>query len=302
MTKMYKTLAICFSLMFLFAKCKTDSDIENYKEIVGLTMGGITYTVIAPLKDPDGTKAEIEVLLKEVNDGMNTYVPNSLISQFNNSESGGTYDLTTAEAQHFYKNIAACRRIVKETNNHFDPTVGPLVNYWRFGPDGKYNLTAIDSTKVDSLMNVVSFNRIILKKDQTSFQIDKSDSRVELDFSAIAKGYAVDEIASLLESQGIDDYFVDIGGETRLKGLSDKDIPWIIGISTPLKEASARDIFKIIHDECMYADAYATACMVMGLEKALQFVNTHPEISYLFLYSDKKGEIESVSSGDIDFM
>jgi len=279
---------------------------------------------------------------------MNHYLPNSLITQFNNSNKGKTFDLSEKEAQHFYENIAASRRIVKETSNHFDPTVGPLVNYWKFGPDGKYNLRAIDSTKVDSLMQVVSFNRVILKKDEETFSIDKSDPRVKLDFSAIAKGYGVDAIAELLESKGIKNYFVDIGGETKVAGMNDKGIPWILGISTPDEKAGTGDFLKaisitdkaiatsgnyrnvyevdgvklshtinpftgypersnllsatIIHEECMYADAYATACMVMGLEKALRFVNTHPEVSYLFLYSNGGEEILSVDSGDLSLI
>jgi len=309
---------------------------------------GTSYQVTCPTDDPTSLKVDIETLLKEVNDGMNHYLPNSLISQFNNSEKGITYQLKTIEAKHFFENIVASRRVVKETNNHFDPTVGPLVNYWKFGPDGKYNLTSIDSTKVDSLMDVVSFNRIILKKSDTEFTIDKSDPRVMLDFSAIAKGYGVDMIAELLESKGIENYFVDIGGETRVAGLNDKGIQWVLGINMPKENAAINELSKvisitnkavatsgnyrnvyeidgikvshtinpftgypersnllsatIIHDECMYADAYATACMVMGLEKALRFVNTHPEISYLFLYSNEEGELASVDSGDIKFL
>ena len=334
-------------IVFISAFACKQNPTTNYQKISGLTMG-TSYQVTCPTGDTKTLQIEIEALLKEINDGVNHYLPNSLITQFNNSEKGETYNLNEIEAQHFYENIAASRRVVKETNNHFDPTVGPLVNYWKFGPDGKYNLTSIDSTKVDSLMEVVSFNRIILKKTETSFSIDKSDPRVKLDFSAIAKGYGVDMIAELLESQEIKNYFVDIGGETRVAGINNKGIPWVLGINTPKEDAGIKELSKvisitekaiatsgnyrnlyevegvkvshtinpftgypertillsvtIIHDECMYADAYATACMVMGLDKALQFVNTHPELSYLFLYSKEDGELASVDSGDITFL
>ena len=344
---MFRSLSFCLLLLAFITACKNDPAQAKYVQIKGLTMGTY-YSITGTIDDPRATQLAIEALLNEVNDGMNHYLPNSLITNFNNSETGETFDLSSIEAQHFYENIAASRRVVKETNNHFDPTVGPLVNHWRFGPDGKYNLTAIDSTVIDSLMQIVSFNRIILKKEDDSFRIEKSDPRVMLDFSAIAKGYGVDAIAGLLEGRGVENYFVDIGGENKLKGVNDKGAPWVLGINTPKEDAGVKDLSKvisltdkaiatsgnyrqvyevdgvkvshtinpftgypersnllsvtIIHDECMYADAYATACMVMGLEKALQFVNTHPEISYLFLYSHEEGEIASVDSGDITFM
>lgn len=338
---------ILFGLLISSISCKPGPAEVTYKKITGLTMGTY-YQVTCTTNDAQSIKTQIESLLQEVNDGMNHYLPNSLITQFNNSENGETFNFSEIEARHFYKNIEASQQVVKETSNHFDPTVGPLVNYWKFGPDGKYNLTTIDSTKVDSLMEIVGFNRITLNKKDTVFSIDKSDPRVALDFSAIAKGYGVDAIAELLESKGIKNYYIDIGGENRVAGMNNKDIPWVLAINTPKEDAGIKDWSKvisitdkaiatsgnyrnvyeidgikvshtinpftgypersnllsatIIHDECMYADAYATACMVMGLEKAQQFVNTHPEVSYLFLYSDVDGEIQSVDSGDIEFL
>lgn len=345
--RMKRSIFIYFIAVVFIGGCKTDSSTLSYEKITGQTMGTY-YAITATVKDPAATQQAIEVLLSEINAGVNNYLPNSLITNFNNSETGGDYDISTIEGQHFYENIAASRRVVKETNNHFDPTVGPLVNYWRFGPDGKYNLTAIDSTKVDLLMQVVSFNRVILKKGSNNFRIDKSDPRVKLDFSAIAKGYGVDKVAELLENKGVENYFVDIGGENKLKGVNDKGMPWVLGINTPKADAGIKEFSKIIsitdkaiatsgnyrqvyevdgvklshtinpftgypersnllsatiiHDQCMYADAYATACMVMGLEKALQFVNTHPEISYLFLYSNENGEIDAVASEGLNFL
>jgi thiamine biosynthesis lipoprotein len=278
-------------IVFISAFACKQNPTTTYQKISGLTMG-TSYQITCPTDDTKTLQIEIEALLKEINDGMNHYLPNSLITQFNNSEKGETYNLNEIEAQHFYENIAASRRVVKETNNHFDPTVGPLVNYWKFGPDGKYNLTSIDSTQVDSLM--------------------------------------------------------EVGGETRVAGVNNKGIPWVLGINTPKEDAGIKELSKvisitekaiatsgnyrnlyevegvkvshtinpftgypertnllsvtIIHDECMYADAYATACMVMGLDKALQFVNTHPELSYLFLFSKEDGELASVDSGDITFL
>ncbi|MBT8219118.1 MAG: FAD:protein FMN transferase [Bacteroidia bacterium] len=338
-------LLLCYCILVF--SCRDAQDTSAYIKIHGETMG-TSYNITCAYDQPELLTDRIEKVLAEVNQGMNTYDQLSLISKFNQSEKGMDFDLDTPAARHFYQNMAASRRIVKETNGYFDPTVGPLVNYWGFGPSGRNNINVIDSMAIDSVMQVISFNRVILKKEGDAFTIDKSDPGVQLDFSAIAKGYGVDKIAEEMNQMGIQDYLVEVGGETRLAGKNAKGQNWSLAISEPKINASFQSIAHIlsitdrsvatsgnyrnyyevdgqifghtinpftgypersnllsatiIHDECMYADAYATACMAMGLEQSLLFVNTNPEVSYLFLYTDSEGQLQSADSGDLTFL
>lgn len=327
--------------------CKPSSNTSTYVKLQGRTMG-TSYHITCSFDDPEQLQDLIESHLKEVNIGMNTYDPNSLISKFNQSEKGMSFQLDNNPAKHFFTNTLTARKIVKETNGYFDPTVGPLVNYWGFGSVDRPKVLKIDSLAIDSLMEFVSFNRIILQKEESSFSINKSNQGVYLDYSAIAKGYGVDVIADLLGDLEIENYLVEIGGETRLSGKNALGESWNLAISEPNIDSNPESIAKIlsisnrsvatsgnyrnyykvddkiyshtinpftgypersnllsatiIHSECMYADAYATACMAMGLERSLQFVNTHPEISYLFLYTDENGQLQSVDSADLTFL
>ncbi|MBQ2583092.1 MAG: FAD:protein FMN transferase, partial [Erysipelotrichaceae bacterium] len=152
-----------------------------------------------------------------------------------------------------------------------------------------------------------------------------------LDCSAIAKGYGVDVVAQLLRDKGVQNYLVEIGGEVATKGISDKRLPWKIGVTKPTDDSLAvggelqtvlnvtdkcmatsgnyRNFYykgghkyahtidpktgypvqhsilsaTVLADQCAKADAYATAFMVMGLERAKQLLEKHPELMVYFI-------------------
>ncbi|MEZ4949988.1 MAG: FAD:protein FMN transferase [Saprospiraceae bacterium] len=111
----------------------------------------------------------------------------------------------------------------------------PLVNYWGFGYDRHRAITNVDSVKVDSLRrNFVGFRKI--KYDVTV--VMKTSPGVELDFSALAKGYEVDAVAELLDKMGCKNYLVEIGGKLKAKVKIQERIFWVVGINTP-KESSS---------------------------------------------------------------
>ena len=162
-----------------------------------------------------------------------------------------------------------------------------------------------------------------------------------LSCSAVAKGYAVDVIAQLLEKKGVGNFMVDIGGEEVVRGENPKKSLWRIGINKPIDDSLAvnqelqtvlqvtnvgiatsgnyrnyyykdgkkyahtidpRTGYPVQHNilsatvvapDCMSADAYATAFMVMGLEEAERFADAHPDLDACFIYTDEKGEFQT---------
>jgi thiamine biosynthesis lipoprotein len=217
--------------------------------------------------------------------------------------------------------------VSKNSDGYFDITTSPLINAWGFGFK---NMDSITPEKIDSLREFVGYDKITIENGK----IVKSDSRVELNTSAIAKGYACDVIAKLLESFGIHNYMVYIGGEINAKGVNDSGVCWRIGVDKPredllftqhelqtilslcdkslatsgnyrnfyIKEGkkyahtinphtgypSETDILSatVIADDCMTADAYATAFTSMGMEKSIEIAKNIPELYYYFIYEN----------------
>lgn len=218
-------------------KEKSAADSDGFVRLSGETMG-TTYSVL--YRGEVDYKPSIDSLLREINLGVSTYIDSSTISSFNQSDSGFTVGLL--ESPHFIWNCIASLEVEVLTGGYFNPQVMPLVNFWGFGYEE--GTSFIDSVTVDSLVHLAHVNAFFLNHDLRNEkpQIVKSWSDASLDFSAIAKGYAVDEVADLLEARGIVDFMVEIGGETFTKGNSPKGKPWLLGITKPKNEKSEASV------------------------------------------------------------
>ena len=235
---MEKSWLFIFLLFTIGCQQTTTSTVKTFQRISGQTMG-TTYAIT--YQSNQDIKATIERILKEVNLGVNHYDPNSVISKFN--QATNTWQVQAdALHQHFYTNLVAAKEIHEATKGVFDPTLMPLVNYWGFGYTAKRPVTKVDAVKVDSLLRLVGFDNILIQESS----IRKSHPAMQLDFSALAKGYGVDQIGEALEAKGIDNYLVDIGGEVRAKGINKKGSPWRLGINTPNSEAAISEYLAVI--------------------------------------------------------
>lgn len=192
--------------------------------MVGETMG-TTYHISYFDEQQRDFKPQLDSILGVFNNSLNTYLPHSEISKFNTSGSF-TFDLP-----YFLPVLESSQKIVRMTNGAFDPTVMPLVNAWGFGPQQEITN---DSTLIDSLKQYVGFERVITFDNN---KVEKLEDNSMIDFNAIAKGYGVDVLAKFINDQGIDNLFVEIGGEVVVKGENLKsDKPWKIAIINPESE------------------------------------------------------------------
>lgn len=280
---------------------------------------GTYYNII--YKHKNDLKQDIVNVLNSVDNSLSPFNKNSIITAINENR-----DIVPDSM--FLRVFSMAQHISNETEGAFDITVAPLVNAWGFG--FKKGIPA-DSATIDSLRRYVGYTTVAYENGK----IVKNDPQTMLDCSAIAKGYACDEVARMLRNKGISDFMVEIGGEVVTEGKNEKGNKWAIGISTPEEGASHNDIQEIIHisgksmatsgnyrnyryegerrvahtidprtgypvqhsllsatvvaDNCTTADALATAFMVMGIEEAIEYSNSHPEIDVYLIYSDSTG-------------
>lgn len=207
-------------VILVFVSCKKEEKLQlNYTNGSAF---GTTFSVQFIDEEVLDFTRSYDSLTAVINASMSTYIEDSDISRINSG------DVTVTIDKHFINVFKASKKLYKETEGTFDPTVGILVNAWDFGPEGK--IKSLDSLKIDSLLVSVGLNKVTLKKDK----IIKNDPRTYLDFNALAKGYAVDVFATFLENKGFDNYLVEIGGEIRGKGSNViKQKPWRIGVEDP---------------------------------------------------------------------
>ena len=169
--------------------------------------------------------ADIVAELAKVDAALSMFNKESVISRINRGEN--------VETNEMFDNVfTLAERVSDNTDGAFDITVAPLVNAWGFGFKTGNPPT---KTAIDSLRSIVGYNEGKLQ----NHRVTKSDPRVMLDCSAIAKGYGCDVVAQLLRRRGIDNYMVEIGGEVVTHGISEKRLPWKIGVTKPTDDSLA---------------------------------------------------------------
>ena len=168
-------------------------------------------------------QAAIDSVLAEVDHSLSPFNKKSIITAINENTSMQT-------DERFRHVFTLAHQVYEATGGAFDITVAPLVNAWGFGFREGHTP---DSLQIDSLRQFVGFDKVHLQSDS----IVKSDPRVLLDCSAIAKGYGVDAVAQFLESRDVLDYMVEIGGEIRTGGVNPQGAAWHIGVNKPVDDS-----------------------------------------------------------------
>ena len=289
-----------------------------YQHDRGMVFGTVYHITYQSSKS---LQKDIEAELAKVDASLSPFNERSIITAVNENRD-------TVVNKMFTDVFTLAMKISNSTDGAFDITVAPLVNAWGFGFKGG----AMPSRhQVDSLKALVGYHKVSLADGRVS----KTDPRIMLDCSSIAKGYGCDVVAKFLSAKGIDNYMVEIGGEIVTRGISEKRLPWKIGVTKPTDDSlnvnqeiqtiinvtdkamatsgNYRNFYykngrkyahtidpstgypvqhnilssTVIADDCATADAYATAFMVMGLDKAKAVLSRHPELmAYFILASD----------------
>jgi thiamine biosynthesis lipoprotein len=210
----------------------------EFKSIRG-EIFGTTYTITSD--QPEIRKNSIDSLLRVIDFDLSTYKKESYLSSINQAAANDTIRNWTL---HFQKNILEAINIYHRSSGAFDVSVMPLVNYWGFGYTPKKAVTITDSLKVDSIMSFVGLDKWTINTDEN--YLVKNDYRQQLDFSALAKGYAVDQVSLYLLNHKSMNHMVEIGGEVVVRGKNAKEKDWTIAINYPSTESSLTDFIEAL--------------------------------------------------------
>jgi thiamine biosynthesis lipoprotein len=192
------------------------------------TSWSLTYTDASEAVDPAAVRAEIESVFELVNSSMNHYQPTSLISRFNTLPADAPVEVDWD----FAYVLSTALTLSEVTGGAYDVTVSALSELWGFGPDGPTRFPAPQA--VTDAMRAVGVEQLSWQPEIRL--LAKKVPGLALDFSSLAKGYAVDLAADALDEAGVMSYMLEIGGEVRVRGLSPRGDAWRIAVESPLAE------------------------------------------------------------------
>ncbi|MDD4820034.1 MAG: FAD:protein FMN transferase [Flavobacteriales bacterium] len=204
------------------------SDFNHPRACIGEVFGTF-YSIKYYSKKPISQK-DIDTLFEKINRSVSIFYPTSIISKINNCSQTHT--------DYIFSNIfSLAKKAHHDTNGWFDPTVAPLVRHFGFSTSKTEN---IDNQKIDSLMLSIGFDAVSMEKDI----VKKTHPLTELDFSGIAKGYAVDAVCQYLKKHSVHHFMVEIGGEIRVSGQHLSSSQWVVGIESPFNGDTSRTVIK----------------------------------------------------------
>lgn len=225
---MKKCIGFC-ALLVIAVSCQ-DTQLQEFR-YSGYAQGSTYHLTLRSATDPN-LKNALDSIFKAVDQSLSTYQNASLISRLNRGD-------TILLNEHLRQMWQQSALYFKRSEGYFDPTAGPLVAYWGFGPEEK---KSVDSTALEALQGSVGFSKLP-PLDGRRYAIPKAMS---LDFNAIAQGYTVDLIAEFLLAKGIDNFLVEVGGELRSAGRNQDGEIWRVGIDKPQEEIDPQDRFQFI--------------------------------------------------------
>jgi FAD:protein FMN transferase len=221
---------VFITILLFFLSCIKEEKAKDF--ILKGHVFGTTYKIVY-LNASKNYQKSIDSLFFLMNKSLSTYIPASDISKINKG------DTTIVVDDLFLEVFKKSKKIHKETNGYFDPTVGNLVNAWGFGPQrGKKNLTA---AALKAQMQFIGFDKVTI----LDRKVHKKYEEIYLDFNAIAKGFGIDVVARFLEGEKIKNYLVEIGGEIRAKGKKVNNIPWAIQLVDPIHKDGSKGFMKV---------------------------------------------------------
>ncbi len=321
--KMKKSLILLIGVIAFFSCQKEPKNIKLSGPVFGTA-----YNIQYYSEDDTNYKKQFDSLFSVINESMSTYIPDSKISKINRGEAVDIDD-------HFIRVFETSKAVYRTTQGVFDPTIGAVVNAWDFGPEGKItniDSTAIDSLMKTVGFNRMGLkNNKIVKRGQSyldfnaiakGYAVDvigeflesknSQDYLVEIGGEIRARGINLEKKSEW--KVGIDDPNFD-GEQSYSKVISLKDESMATSgtyrkfkiddngnryahiIDTKTGYPSKTNILSVsvIAEDCMTADAYATAFQAMGIERVSSFLERHPELKVYFIYEDKNKSLKTNS-------
>jgi len=205
------------------------------RQLSGLTMGTSYRIQLVDLpagKSEQQISGDVSALLTEMDKGIfSTYADSSELSRLNRHPINTPF----AASSHLIEVLLLAIEISELTGGAFDVTIGPLVNLWGFGPEISPKDAVPADSDIAARREQMGFKHIVIDPDTA--EITKLRS-LFVDLSAVAKGYGVDQLASYFDDLGVESYFLEIGGELKIKGLKPGGLSWVPAIEAPVDTAS----------------------------------------------------------------
>lgn len=216
------------------------SQAGEYHSLQGPSMGTIwnlTYRQTGAENAPAAVHARVTQLLTQLNAEFSTYSEDSQVAAFNRAPA----DEWVAVAPDVITVAKQAIQLSQQTHGAFDMSITPVLRLWGFGPGGKPGHIPM-AAQLAKAMRLVDYLAIDVREQPPALR--KRKAGMQVNFNALVAGYAADRVAAILNTMGVNDFLVDMGGELRLAGVNPQGDLWQVAVEKPLD--AARTVERVL--------------------------------------------------------
>jgi thiamine biosynthesis lipoprotein len=212
--------AITIICAVLLTACQPTPEVQKITGFAQGTTYSIGFWVEQPI-DIDQLSQEIDDELRRIDLVMSNYRPDSVIEQFNQSPAG------TSLNPEIHQLMKKGRQVHHATQGCYDPTSLALFELWGFSNE---DFSIPNESSIEQTLTRVGLERLNIEQTLAT----QPNPPLHLDLSSIGQGYAVTQLADILEQHGVSHHLVEIGGEMMATGFKPDGKPWRIGVERPV--------------------------------------------------------------------
>lgn len=220
-----------FSLLFFLLLVMAGCSHQNTLAKLSGSVMGTSYHIkllVPEGVDREGIAEGVSSVLVRIDELMSTYKDNSEVSQFNRTAPNEWLPVS----EQTWQVVKLSKEIAVRSEGTFDITVSPLIALWGFGSSASFQLERELPERKQIIKALANIGMDAIELKRTPFALRRTRP-VTIDLSAIAKGYAVDQVVVYLYEQGVRSALIEVGGEVRAIGSKPDRSPWLVGIEKP---------------------------------------------------------------------
>lgn len=210
---------------------------------------------------------EVEDLLDAFEQQLSNWRKDSWVNRFNAAPA----DEFIPVPDYAFEVLNLCLELFERSGGMLDPTLSPLIELWGFGTEP--GSTVPEQAAIDEALRETGFEKLVLSSEMRS--VMKRQAGLQINCSAVAKGYAVDLVSELMQNRGIKNFIINLGGEIGARGSRMDGVPWTVGVNRPDSKGREKDLAMVIElkDRSLATSGHSQRTFISGGQRYSHILN-----------------------------
>lgn len=260
------SLLLGFTFLFLVVACSPRPEAGYFRGDAMGTFYTIQFWSEEKVSARD-LRREIEDSLDVFEQQLSNWREDSWVNLFNAAPA----DEFIPVPDYAFEVLKLCLELFERSGGMLDPTLSPLIELWGFGTEP--GSTVPEQAAIDEAIKKTGFEKVVFSSERRS--IMKRQAGLQINCSAVAKGFAVDLISELMQNRGVENFIINLGGEITARGSRMDGVPWTVGVNRPDSKGREKDLAMVfeLKDRSLATSGHSQRTFISGGQRYSHILN-----------------------------